>query len=76
MSGLDSTRRPRQKYSRTRNLAGTTEKSGAMGAFGKAGRIDIICIPLRDVGPTAEKLYLSDIVLEIKRWPSRLATIQ
>ena len=40
---------------RTRNLAGTTEKNGAVGAFGKA-----ICIPLRDVGPTAEKLHLSE----------------
>ena len=46
---------------RTGNLAGTTEKSGAVGAFSKAGRVDTICITLlRDVGPTAKKLYLSD----------------
>ena len=48
---------------RTGNLTGTTEKSDAAGVFGKAGRVDTICIPLRDVGPTAEKLYLLDIDL-------------
>ena len=43
------------------NLVGTTEKSGTVGAVGKAGWVDTICISLlRDVGPTAKKLYLSD----------------
>ena len=47
---------------RTRNLAGKTEKRGTVGAFGKAGGVDRICIPLMmDVDPTAIKLYLSDI---------------
>ena len=61
--GFDSTspaKSIRSASHRTGNLAGMTEKSGAVGAFGKAGRVDTICIPLRDVGPTAEKLYLSD----------------
>ena len=40
---------------RTGNLADTTEKSGAVGAFRKAGEVDTICIPLRDVGTTAKK---------------------
>ena len=56
--GFDST--SPAKSIRTGDLAGITEKSGAVGAFGKAGRVDTICIQLRDVGPTAEKLYLSD----------------
>ena len=61
--GFDSTspaKSIRSASHRTGNLAGTTGKSGTVGAFGKAGRVDTICMPLRDVGPTAEKLYLSD----------------
>ena len=46
-------------------MADTTEKSGAVGAFDQAGRVDIICIPLRDVGPTAEKLYHHITVLSM-----------
>ena len=46
---------------KTGNLAGTTKKSGTIWAFGKAGRVDTICISLlRDVGPTAKKMYLPD----------------
>ena len=36
-----------------------------MGAFGKAGGADTICILLKDVDPTGEKLYLSDQFLGI-----------
>ena len=43
------------------NLTGKTEKSGTVGAFDKAGNVDTICILLRDVDPTAEKLYRSDL---------------
>ena len=39
------------------NLTGETEMSGTMAAFDKAGNVDTICILLRDVDPTAEKLY-------------------
>ena len=45
------------------NLASTTEKSGAVGAFGKARRVDTICIPLRDVGPTAENCIFREKAL-------------
>ena len=38
---------------RTGNLAGKTEKNGTVGD-------DAICIFLKDVDPTAEKLYISD----------------
>ena len=41
----------RSAYHRT-----ATEKRGPVGAFGKERRVDTICIPLRDVGPTAVKL--------------------
>ena len=43
------------------NLAGKTEKRGTVRAFGNAGGVDTICIPLmRDIDPTAKKLYLLD----------------
>ena len=67
--GFDSTSPAK---SRTGNFAGKTEKRGMVGAFGKAGGVDTICIPLmRDVDPIAKKLYLSDQLLEhlLKRWP-------
>ena len=41
-------------------IIGKTEKSGTVGAFDKAGSVDTICILLKDVDPTAEKLYRSD----------------
>ena len=42
-------------------MVGKTKKNGTVGAFGKAGKGDTICISLlRDVSLTAKKLYLSD----------------
>ena len=43
-----------------RNLTGKTEKNGTVEAFDKAGNVGTISILLRDVDPTAEKLYRSD----------------
>ena len=45
---------------RTGNLTGKTEKCGTVGAFDKADSVDPICILLKDVNPTAKKLYRSD----------------
>ena len=53
---------------RTRNLARKTEKSGTVGAYDKAGGVDTICIPLKDVDPTAEKLYPSDLSVYCSSW--------
>ena len=33
-----------------------------MGVFDKAGIVDIICILVKDVDPTVEKLYRSDLL--------------
>ena len=43
-----------------RNLTGKTEKGDTVGAFDKAGNVGTICILLRDVDPTAKKMYRSE----------------
>ena len=62
--GFDSTSPAKSKFRfashRTGNLAGKTKKSGTVGAFDNTGGLDTICILLKDVDPTAEKLYLPD----------------
>ena len=56
--GVDSTSPAKSKIRfaghRTGNLASKTKKSDTVGAFGKAGKVDTICISLlRYVGPTS-----------------------
>ena len=63
--GFDSASPAKSRFSLPPDgkLAGKTKKNGTVGAFDKAGRVDTSCISLlRDVSPTAKKLYLSDLL--------------
>ena len=68
--GSDSTSPAKSRFRfaghRMGNLSGKTEKSGTVGAFDKAASVDTICILLKDVDLTAEKLYRSNLYIFIK----------